>query len=118
MCCGDFVRSFGHHADARGATLAATHRARPSQEWPSNPGHIGTRSRLRVSGANKTPPERGFQERMMGLEPTTFCMATRSEGVGVRRNGLEPGLFFRRGVVRSGCSGTRFGTRFPIHPGA
>ena len=41
MCCGDFVRSFGHHADARGATLAATHRARPSQERPSNPGHIG-----------------------------------------------------------------------------
>jgi hypothetical protein len=23
----------------------------------------------------KTPDLRGFQERMMGLEPTTFCMA-------------------------------------------
>ena len=29
----------------------------------------------------KTPPERGFyRERMMGLEPTTFCMASSSTG--------------------------------------
>jgi hypothetical protein len=29
-------------------------------------------------GQQKTPPERGFpRERMMGLEPTTFCMASR-----------------------------------------
>ena len=54
----------------------------------------------------------------MGLEPTTFCMATRSEGVKVCRKPLLVGLFSWRGVVRSGCSGTRFGTRFPVHPGA
>ena len=25
----------------------------------------------------KTPPRRGFEERMKGLEPSTFCMASR-----------------------------------------
>jgi hypothetical protein len=31
---------------------------------------------LRIK-ATKTPPSGAFQERMMGLEPTTFCMASR-----------------------------------------
>jgi hypothetical protein len=34
--------------------------------------------RSAVPDKEKTPPERGFRlERMMGLEPTTFCMASR-----------------------------------------
>ena len=34
-------------------------------------GHIAT------NRATKNPPERAFSKRMMGLEPTTFCMASR-----------------------------------------
>jgi hypothetical protein len=30
-----------------------------------------------VPRQSKTPDFRGFWKRMMGLEPTTFCMATR-----------------------------------------
>ena len=35
-------------------------------------------ARLAADMSTKKPPERGLlEERMMGLEPTTFCMASR-----------------------------------------
>src|ERR1700750_3289548 len=42
---------------------------------PPRPGSGALQGSVRTQ---KTPPERGFQmERLMGLEPTTFCMASR-----------------------------------------
>jgi hypothetical protein len=51
----------------------------------------------------------------MGLEPTTFCMATRSPAERLRRNRMvDPFLFRQRQVMptESGCFGTHFGTHF------
>jgi hypothetical protein len=39
-------------------------------EWDSSGTHV-------ADSENKNPHLRGFWKRMMGLEPTTFCMASR-----------------------------------------
>ena len=51
--------------------------AKPRSSAISSP-VFGTHLGLASSGfQTKTPLERGFSKRMMGLEPTTFCMASR-----------------------------------------
>jgi hypothetical protein len=92
--CGDDMRyaadQLGHEdarftmrcyaqASKRRDRMAKPHRKAFDQavEWAAT-----SRSRFRHRPAQsqrqqKTPPERGFsEERMMGLEPTTFCMAS------------------------------------------
>jgi hypothetical protein len=41
---------------------------------------------IAVNVMNKTRPFAGILERMMGLEPTTFCMANRSGRVGLAQD--------------------------------
>src|SRR6266508_3946622 len=46
---------------------------------------IGTHRELALSPfKTKTPELRGFEERMKGLEPSTFCMATRPKPLKLR----------------------------------
>jgi hypothetical protein len=43
---------------------------------------------------------RTFRERLMGLEPTTFCMAIRSRVFGRSKKALQIGQFLRKGAER------------------
>ncbi len=59
----------GRQVDTAGASMAREARQRS-----------GTRGAPALTHPDdaKTPPERGaYEERLMGLEPTTFCMASR-----------------------------------------
>src|SRR5439155_18091447 len=68
-------------------------------------GHIRDTSGLAAPPRpRKTPVFRGFPKRMMGLEPTTFCMArTRREATGgdwSRQLGSVARIWLRRGDTR------------------
>jgi hypothetical protein len=53
---------------------------------------------------------------MKGLEPSTFCMATRPESLRLGRKGLQTRLFFHVRLAGSVYSGTPFGTRSRTQP--
>ncbi len=67
----------GHIGCCRYANPFATNAVWPHKDTVSGP-VFGTHRGLTLPVLQtKTPDLRGFWKRMMGLEPTTFCMASR-----------------------------------------